>query len=319
VTLTERHMGGQFVFQAFLKNSHDRKFVGEIAKCGLEEVSRIEALLTDFKDSPFNEINYFAGKRPVRVCDEIFELIKYSKVISDKTEGAFDLSFASVGHYWRECQKKNKAPDEKKIKELATYINYKNIELNENDKTVFLPHFKMRIGTGGIGKGYAVDRAFLEMKEKGLENFSFNGSGDIRVHSSEHAPRPWKIGIRNPFANDSTQSCGMLQVANGAVATSGVYNNFIKKLGKENHHILNPKNGRANVGVVSASVLADSSIEGDISATVVMIKGLKEGMKYLNSQNLYALIIDMHGQVHLSEKAFLSMDKTHRVQGQRHA
>ena len=309
VLLTEKHMGGNFIFQCFPKSSQDKKFVEAGALYGFEEVERVESLLTDFKDSPFNEINYFAGKRPVKVCSEIFEIVKRSLELSKKSEGAFDISFASVGHYWRECRKSGSAPDEKKVASLSRLINFKMIELNQTDRSVFLPEKEMRIGLGGIGKGYAVDQGFEKIKSIGINNFYFNGSGDIRVDSSSCAPRPWKIGVRNPFSEDSNQSCGLIQVVSGAVATSGIYNNFIRGVGKNTHHILDPRSGHSSEGLVSATVQSETAEVCDTTATLVMVLGQKRGMKYLNNNNIDAFLIDNTGKVHLSKKAFSNINQ----------
>lgn len=309
IQLSSKHMGGEFLFQIFPGTTKGHEEIKSIAHLAFDEVSRIENLLTDFRDSPFNEINKFAGFRPVEVNDEILKVVNDSLTLSKETNGAFDISFASVGHLWREHKKNNTEPSGEQMKEAAGFINYKEIQVDEANKTVFLPHKKMRIGLGGIGKGYAVDKGFELLRRYGLSNFYFNGSGDIRVHSRGDAPRPWQIGVRNPFTDDPTKSCAYFKIANGSLATSGNYNNFIHKLGKKFHHIINPVTGNSSGDLVSVTVLANSAQVSDTAATSAMILGREKGLEYLNSKELNAFAIDEDGKVHHSKKSHSLMEQ----------
>ncbi|MBK25691.1 MAG: thiamine biosynthesis protein ApbE [Halobacteriovorax sp.] len=309
ISLSSKHMGGEFLFQIFPGSSNAHEEIKSIAHLAFDEVSRIENLLTDFRDSPFNQINKLAGVEAVEVTKEIFDIIEDSIALSKETHGAFDISFASMGHLWREHKKRNTSPSLTQINEAARFIDYKKIQLDRGNLKIFLPHKNMRIGLGGIGKGYAVDSAFELLRRYGLSNFYFNGSGDIRVHSRNDAPRPWQIGVRNPFSEDPTRSCAYFKVKNGAIATSGNYNNFIHKLGKKFHHIIDPTTGNSSSELVSVTVFSNSAKVCDTVATSVMIMGKEEGLKYLNHKNLNAFIIDDTGKVHHSKKSIEGMEQ----------
>jgi thiamine biosynthesis lipoprotein len=303
VEVYSKHMGGEFQFKIFPGSVHGHDHIKEIAKLAFNEVARVENLLTDFRPSPFNLINENAGLRPVEVDDEVFNIISESIELSRETCGAFDISFASVGHLWREHKKKGTAPSKAAMQEASKNIDYKNIELDAKLRTVFLPHSQMRIGLGGIGKGYAVDRGFDLLKRHGLSNFYFNGSGDIRVDSRKDAPRPWQVGVRNPFSEDPTKSCAYFKIQTGALATSGNYNNFIHKLGKKIHHILDPKTGCSARDLASVSVFAETAQRADTTATSVMIMGQKKGLEYMNKFDLNGFIINESGDVLRSQKS----------------
>jgi len=305
------HMGGNWEVQCFPRNKFERDHFNTLIHDGFKEIVRIENLLTDFKPSPFMKINDFAGEKPVKVTSEIYELINESIAISKETQGLFDISYATVGHYWRQCKKKGVLPDEKVLKELSNVIDYRNIELDENEETVFLPHPFMRIGLGGIGKGYGVDRLFDFLRKKGLVNFMVNGSGDIRVHSLSSAPRKWKVGIRNPFNPDPSIKCGMLCIDNGAVATSGDYINTIKSEERKSHHIIRPSDGKSSNGIVSSTIWSDSAILADTMATSLMLMDIDEAIAFSNVRGLFSLLIDQSGKVHLSRKAMQVMTKNH--------
>ncbi|MFT6070793.1 MAG: thiamine biosynthesis lipoprotein [Bacteriovoracaceae bacterium] len=310
IEVYSKHMGGVFQFKIFPGSVHGHDEINKIAKLAFNEVARVEDLLTDFRPSPFNQINMNAGIRPVEVDEEVFQIIERSLKLSEETKGAFDISFACVGHLWREHKRASTTPNESEMKEAASYIDYKNIELDHKKRSVYLPHKKMRIGLGGIGKGYAVDRGFDLLKKHGLSNFYFNGSGDIRVDSRSDAPRPWQVGVRNPFSEDPTKSCAYFKIHNGALATSGNYNNFIHKLGNRFHHILDPKTGSSSRDLVSVSIFSETAERADTTATSVMIMGQDRGLEFMNKNDLNGFLINENGEVLRSMKSHQILEQS---------
>lgn len=300
---TEIHMGGRFILKAYPPTNMLESKVHEAFECAFAEVARVENLLTDFRESPFNKINEMAGIESVKVEEEIFNLIKRSISVSKDSLGVFDISYASVGNLWREAKLNGKTPHEGELQRAKKLINYKRIILNEKDSSVFLPKKGMKIGLGGIGKGYAVDCAFKILIDAGIENFYVNGSGDIRVHSAKDAKRPWKIAIRNPMSADENKMMGHLQISHGAIATSGDYVNYIKLKNKKVHHVFNPSTGESSEDVISATVFSNEAIVSDTSATIVMIKGKTEGINYLNKNELLGFLVTGDGKVFHSQKS----------------
>ncbi|MBT5095619.1 MAG: FAD:protein FMN transferase [Halobacteriovoraceae bacterium] len=299
-----RAMGGQFTFMCYPQNFHTVKEVLTIFDAAFTEVKRIEDKFTDFKESPFNQINKLAGVKPCKVDQEIFDLVQIAQGISEKSNGLFDISYASVGHAWRNAKNLGLPFENTERKKLREFVDYKKIVMDSNECSIYLPYPEMRIGLGGIGKGYAVDCAFKVLKEAGLYNFYVNGSGDIRVHSSASAPRMWKIGIRNPLSSDPSKSVGVIQMANGAVATSGGYVHKVKNSDeKPDHHIVDPETGRSRDGIIASTILADNCLESDTAATVVMNLSGDEGREYLNQNELFGVVINREGETFLSQKA----------------
>ena len=295
-------MGGEFQFLCFPQNYFSKEDVYKIFDEAYDEVKRIEVKFTDFKPSLFNEINKFAGIRPVSVDDETMFLIKESIEVSDRSQGTFDISFASVGHLWRAYKAENKVLAQETINQYLKFIDYKLIQIDEIKKTVYLPHSQMKIGLGGIGKGYSVDQVFNYFIKKGLYNFYINGAGDIRVHSRADAPRKWRIGIRNPLSEDASKSVGIIQMAEGAIASSGGYIHNVNG-DKFNHHIINPKTGLSNREVIASTVIADNAITADVTATILMNMGKIKAIEYLNEQNLSGLVFCSEGRSYLSDRA----------------
>lgn len=288
-------MGGSFVYRAYPQSLYRESEVQDLFEEAHREVKRIEEKFTEFHDSVITRINTDAGIKSSSLDDELLYLLQCSRSYYEKSEGLFDPTYASYLSRWRE----GKIGFFEKHK-LRALVNFKKVKIDEKKKTIFLPYKDQRIGLGGIGKGYAVDRAFEFLKKKGLVNFSVNGSGDMRVHSSEEAPRPWKIGIRNPFSKDADRSAGLVQIQNGSVSTSGSY---IQNKGKSSdHHIIHHYEDEER-HPVSCTVVGDSCMDTDVWATIAMTQDIGKAMKLLNSEGIYAILIDKQGRSHLSKKA----------------
>lgn len=301
---TFKAMGGEFKFECYPQEFHSKSDVLDIFEKASSEVNRIESKFTDFQDSEFNKINGCAGDRPCVVDSEIFDLVTKSIELSKKSNGLFDISYASIGHAWRDAKKNGVTLSMVKRKELLELVNYKKIVISKGSSTIFLPHKDMRIGLGGIGKGYAVDRAYDVLKEHGLYNFYINGSGDIRVYSHQNAPRLWRIGIQNPLSNDKSKFVGTLQIAEGGVATSGSYMNKVdNEIDELDHHIINPRSGKSKNSIISTTIFSSTCLEADTTATILMNMDTQEAVRYMNKHQIFGALIDKSGKTFLSKKA----------------
>lgn len=307
LTLSRKIMGGIFTAQVWT-NQTDR--YTQIIQNGFDSLEELENKLTDFRDSPFNQINEKAGLEPAIVDNETFDLILLAQRFSEKTNGVFDISYASVGHLWRKARQAGQLPDDQTISEQSQWVDYKKIVLNKNEHSVFLPDPRMRIGLGGIGKGYAVDKLYQFLLDHGMVNFLIDGSGDIRVHSDSSAPRPWRLGLRNPFSEDRQKKIGTIQLKEGAIATSGDYINFIKNpsLERKYHHIIDARTGQPTIGIASTTVMAPTALEADLNATLLMLLGAEKGLAYLEQNQMTGIIVKSSGDVIMSKKALYLME-----------
>jgi FAD:protein FMN transferase len=311
IEVEQRLMGGTFVVRALSQRVLDEgRLRGEIDRA-FNEIKRVEDLLTEFRDSPFDQINQMAGVSPVKVPAEIVELVKLSFSYSEATSGKFDISFATLSNLWKAAIKQKVAPAKDEILRVKSLVDWRKIELDERESTIYLPHKDMRMSLGGIGKGYAVDQAFMLLRDRGVENFYLNGAGDIRVHSRNDAKRSWHIGIRNPLSEDLSKMIGSLKLTNEAVATSGDY---IRKYDFGNlthHHIIDIQSGNSTNEIVSSTVIANTVLHADVLATSMVLLGVKCGLDMVNSRGLMAFVVDQSGKVHLS-KSFVSMMENER-------
>ena len=224
-----RLMGNRFEISVV---GSDNRIAEEQINLGIAEISRIESLLTTFNDtSETNRINVNAGLQPVKVDREVFDLIGRSLKLSRLTDGAFDITYGSIDKsLWNFDIHMKSLPDTQIASKSIKLINYKNIILDEEDLTVFLKEKGMRIGFGGIGKGYAADRARMIMKANGAESGVVNAAGDLTAWGNQPGGGKWTIGIANP--DNPIEVFSRLSISDMAVATSGTYEKFVTIKGK---------------------------------------------------------------------------------------
>ena len=266
------------------------------------EIRRIENLLTTFNEnSQTNLINRNAGIKPVKVDKEVFDIIQRSKRISSITQGAFDISYGSVDKkLWNFDKTMTSLPDAATAKKLVRLINYQNIVLDEKECTVFLKEKGMRIGFGGIGKGYAAERARLILKQKGVESGIVNAAGDLTAWGHQPNGKEWTIGIADPDATHHPFS--YLSITDMAVATSGNYEKFVVIDGKKYSHTIDPKTGLPVTGIKSVTIISPNAEIADAMATPVMIMGIKVGLDIINQvKGLACIIIDDNDKIYTSK------------------
>lgn len=240
----ERLMGNTFEFTVVCD---DKDLANEKIAMAIAEIRRIEKLFTTFdEDSQTNQINRMAGIGAVKTDREVFELIKRSLKISSVTGGAFDITYGSLDkRLWNFDSAMTSLPDAATARSMVKLINYRNIILNEQDGTVMLKEKGMRIGFGGIGKGYAADRAKAILVKEGIQNGIVNASGDLITWGRQANGQPWTIGIAHP--DNARAAFSWLDISGMAIATSGNYEKYVYIDGKEGErHSLEEENaGRA--------------------------------------------------------------------------
>ncbi len=296
--ITQLLMGNRFEITLEAKTEKEVDF---FLKKAVEEIERIEELLSTFKpNSETNLINENAGLKPVKVSDETFSLIERSKKISKITDGYFDITYGSIDKkFWNFDTTMTELPDEDLAKKSIELINYKNIEVNPENKTVFLKNKGMRIGFGGIGKGYAAEKTKILMKSLGIKAGIINASGDMSCWGIPENGKPWTIGIAHPDFADMPFST--LETTDLAVATSGNYEKFVIIGGKKYSHTINPKTGFPITGMKSVTILSPNAEISDALATPISIMGIQDGLALIiKLKDIECIIIDDENAVHYS-------------------
>ncbi len=263
----------------------------------IAEVDRISALMSEWtKDSTVSAINLAAGKHPVLVQEELFRLLLEAKKLSEITRGKFDITFAGIGKLWD--FRKAEIPLAEKITAAIKLVDYKKFHLNVNNRTAYLEKRLMKIGLGGIAKGYIVDRAAQVVRQAGFTEFSINAGGDLYV-SGDKGGKQWRVGIQSP--RDKKAMLAVIPIANTAVATSGDYERFFMFDGQRYSHIIDPQTGYPANKSQSVTVLAPRAYQADALATGVFVLGPEEGMKLIESlTGVEALIVAKDGSLSLS-------------------
>ncbi|UTW45582.1 FAD:protein FMN transferase [bacterium SCSIO 12696] len=264
----------------------------------MAEMHRIDRLYNPWdKNSDLYRINQQATQGPVPISAEMVQLLDKGLYYGKLTGGAFDISFASVGHGYD--YRTGKKPSDKT--RSNSVIDYRLIDLNRGEKRVYYRHPSIKVDLGGIAKGYAIDRGGQLLREYAVEHASISAGGDTRLLGDRRG-RPWVAGIKNPRGGDNDIAI-KLPLQNEALSTSGDYERFfIDENGERIHHILNPKTGRSANGIASVSVIGPNGFDTDPLSTSVFVMGVERGLQLIDSLvGFEAIIIDEYGKTHYSK------------------
>lgn len=273
----------------------------------IAEITRIEKLISSWdENSQTTKINKNAGIEPVNVDPELFNLITRAIEISKLTDGAFDISYASMDKIWKFDGSMTMMPSEEEIKSSIAKIGYKNIVLDKLNSTVFLKLKGMKIGFGAIGKGYAADKAKDLLISKGVQSGIINASGDMNTWGKQPNGNDWKIAITNPM--DKNKVFALLPITNRAVVTSGNYEKYVNFNGKRYSHIIDPRTGYPSTGIISVTVFAPKAELADALATSIFVMGKEAGLDRINQMpKIECIIIDEAGNIWKSKN--IEIDK----------
>ena len=264
------------------------------------EITRIEHRISSWDpSSETSEINKNAGIHPVKVDPDLFNLIERAIGISKLTDGAFDISYASMDKIWKFDGSMTEMPSEESIKTSVAKVGYQNILLDKANSTVFLKLPGMKIGFGAIGKGYSADKAKALLMSKGVPAGIINASGDMNTWGRQPDGEEWKIAITNPL--NKNKVFAILPLNEGAVVTSGNYEKYVTFNGKRYSHIIDPKTGYPASGIISATVFAPKAELADALATSVFVMGIEVGLNRINQlPGVECIIIDDKGKIYTS-------------------
>ncbi|VXB90002.1 FAD:protein FMN transferase [Maribacter litoralis] len=272
----------------------------------LAEVQRIEKLISSWDaESETSLINKNAGIKPVPVSWELFKLIERSIQISEITNGAFDITFTPLNDLWKLDGSMESMPTTANVKARQARIGYRNIVLNGKDQTVFLRKKGMRISFGGIGKGFAADKAKALLVSKDVKAGIINLDGDITSWGTKVTGDKWLIGVVNPDLKGGIAS--WIPILESSVATTSSDGNFIMSGNKKYTHILNPKTGFPATGINSVSVFAKSAELSDALATSIFVMGLDAGLALINQLgDTEVIIVDSANKMYKSNGILLN-------------
>lgn len=267
----------------------------------IAETKRIENQISDWiPTTPISTINKNAGIKPIKVDDEVFGLVERALKISQLTEGAFDISYASMDKIWKFDGSMKEMPTPEAIKKSVAKIGYKKVILDTKEKTIFLKEEGMKLGLGGIGQGYIADKVKELLFSKGCKSGIINVSGDINAWGKQPDGKPWSVGIVNPMNKNKVFATFPLE--DSSVETSGSYEKYVTFNGKRYSHIIDPRTGYPATGIVSVSVFAKQTEVADALATGIFVLGVEVGLDLANQiKGIGCIIVDDKGAVHASK------------------
>ncbi len=281
----------------------DEKIADQFIQKAESEIVRIENLISSWKpDSQISEVNRMAGKGPVKVDPEVIQLIERALTISKITDGAFDISYASMDQIWKfDGSMDERMPSQEAIRASVSKIGYQHIVLDKQAETVFLEKPGMKIGFGAIGKGYAADRVKALLIKMGVASGIINASGDLTTWGRKPDQSEWMVGITNPL--NKTKFFSWLPLTDKAIATSGNYEKKVIIDGVEFSHIIDPRTGYPVRGISSVSILSESAELSDALATSVFVLGIEKGLFLIDQlERVECLIVDSENQMHFSKQ-----------------
>jgi thiamine biosynthesis lipoprotein len=260
----------------------------------MDEMRHIDDSMSTYKPtSEVSRVNALAARRPVRISKELFGLLATALEYSRITEGAFDITYASVGYLYN--FRARKRPTEEQIKAALPAVNYRHVLLDRKTSTVRFTQAGVRIDLGGIAKGYAVDQGIEVLLARGYRHALVNAGGDSRVIGDRQG-RPWMVGIRHPDHPD--QVITRIPLVDAAFSTSGDYERYFDEDGVRYHHIIDPHTGHSASKVRSATVIAPTATRTDGLSKTAFVLGADEAMRIYNRlDDVDAVLVTPDGRI----------------------
>lgn len=242
------------------------------------ELDRLESLMSVWREgSDIVRLNAAAGVKPVAIGSDVMDALRAAREVGDLTDGAFDVTFAAVSDVWKfDHDQDNRIPPREDIERRLPRVDYRALVLDSTARTAYLPRAGMRAHLGGIGKGYAVDRAAGILRSRGISDFMIQFGGDLYV-AGAHGERPWRLGIRDP-RGPADRIFAAIELTNSSFSTSGDYERFFMHDGRRYHHIIDPRTGEPARGSRSVTIVADTAALADALSTGVFVMGPDKGM-----------------------------------------
>jgi thiamine biosynthesis lipoprotein len=265
------------------------------------EVERLEGLLSTWRPaSDVSRLNASAGGAPVPVHADTRAVLRAAAQVSAWTDGKFDVTFGALAEIWKfDHDQDNRVPTAAEIEARLPRVDYRRVVVDDAAGTAAVTRPDVRVHLGGIGKGYAVDRAVALMRAAGLSDFMVQAGGDLYVAGTA-GESPWRLGIQDPrgTANDLF---AMVELSNATFSTSGDYERFFEQDGVRYHHLLDPDTGQPARGTRSVTIVTKEALWADGLSTGVFILGPERGMALVERlPDVEAVIVTAENQVLVS-------------------
>jgi thiamine biosynthesis lipoprotein len=266
----------------------DSNSAGKCIESALAQINKVDDLMSDYKDnSEISILNRDGFKKAVELSQSTYEVLQRSAEFSKLTDGAFDVTVGPLVELFRKAKDGQVLPSREEIADARSKVGFEKIKFDDVNRTVQFTVEGMMLDLGGIAKGYAVDKALEVMQAHGAVGGMVYLGGDIRCFGAPLEDRDyWVIGLQNP--NVGTDSIGRevllkIKMTNGAVATSGDYQQFVIIEGKRYSHIIDRTTGTSKEDLSSVTIISDNATKADALATAVSVMGSEEGLELIEN------------------------------------
>jgi len=268
----------------------------------IEKISNIEkAMSKNLKDSEISQINRQAGIAPVKVSEETYFVLERAIEFAELSDGKFDPTIGPIIDLWGIGTEAAKVPDAKELSKRLSKVDYKKVQLNKEEQTIYLELEGMALDLGGIAKGYTADALVQLLQANQVNKAMLNLGGNVFAYGEKNNGKPWKIAIQNSF-DQRNNYFGYVEVVNKTVVTSGSYERYFEEEGHVYHHIFDATTGvPVQTEAVSVSVIADSSTDADALSTILFTLSIKEGIALVeNLEGIECIYVTADKEIYLS-------------------
>ncbi len=274
----------------------DDKQKGEAAiDAVLDSMRHVDETMSTYKPtSEVSLVNAKAADGPMPISKELFDLLTAAREYSVITEGAFDITYASVGYMYDFPH--HVRPTEGQIDKALPAVDYRHVLLDSKHQTVQFSQKGVRIDLGGIAKGHSVDRGIDVLKSLGVNRAYVSAGGDSRIIGDRFG-KPWMVGIRDPTKGDGAVIT-RIPLVDAAISTSGDYERYFDEDGVRYHHIIDPHTGHSASKVRSATVIGPNATRTDGLSKTAFVLGPDKALEIYNRiDDIDAIIVRLDGTV----------------------
>jgi len=275
--------------------SDDRAQAEKGIEAVLQEMRHVDETMSTYKPtSEVSQVNAKAADGPMHITKELFDLLVTARGYSELTDGAFDITYASVGYLYD--FRKHVRPDEAQITRALPAVNFRHVLLDPVRQTVQFSQKGVRIDLGGIAKGYSVDRGIEALKALGFTRAYVSAGGDSRIIGDRFG-KPWMVGIRDP-RKEAGEVITRIPLVDAAISTSGDYERYFEEDGVRYHHIIDPRTGHSASKVRSATIIGPAAVRTDGLSKTAFVLGPEQAMEIYNRiEDIDAIIVKLDGTV----------------------
>ncbi|MFK7735758.1 MAG: FAD:protein FMN transferase [Pirellulaceae bacterium] len=281
-----------------LLNPREAAEATEQATEALGLIAELETLLSVYKPrSDLSRLNKFGARNPIEVSSDALQLLELGKAVSEWSEGAFDMTSGTFTELWGFGRRQGRKPSQPQIAEALASVGSKYIKLDLDSSSASLEREGVKVNPGGIGKGYAIDRAARKLVEQGVENFMLHGGLSSICASGNHdsSDSGWSVSLRHPWRWE--EHLGTIRLRNRSLGTSGSGKQFFHFGGQRYSHIIDPRTGWPAQHMMSATVLCESAAIADSLATAFFVMGVEATREYCDrNPSVSAVLVHQHAK-----------------------